>query len=649
MPTVQDEAGRGNPEPVDRPLPTSQVASKAQSELASEPVVPIVLRNPLAPLPSATKSPPVTPSVVADAARTESKPTTPTAHETLELQAAAEELRRVNRTRQVVSLVSQMVIRAYEEGPLHSDVCRTLVQGGGYLMAWIGLAEETPERIVHPVAYAGFEPNFLKDMKLTWPNDLGPYSSTTRTVSQQRPHVARNIPTEARFAQLQSDAKLHGYTATCALPLQFASFGMGVLTIHATEPGAFGAEEVSLLRELATNLSAGVIALRERKARERVEERLTTVADAAADAIVGTNLNGEISEWNGGAARMFGYTREEAVGRRFEDLLASSVPPARRAAILEIVLRGEQSPASDVTCRRKDGNLIETSRTIAPIFAPDGRVVGATISNQDVTAQRATEAAKRAVEMEREAVARVTAIAELRRAFISQASHELNTPLTPLLLQVDLLRDDPDLSQKQRDSVAVIARNASRMSNLVKGMLETSVMLDTSPIDLETRDIRLDSLVEECIRSLEEEAGKASVTLESKATRNLVVHGDPSRVANVLHILLRNAISFTPKDGRVTVLATPEGKEARVCVNDTGLGLSTEHIAQLFQPFSKPHDGTGFAPNGSGLGLAYAKGTISLHGGRIWAESKGLGQGSSFCFTLPLSAAPGVKAAAASS
>ncbi len=548
----------------------------------------------------------------------------------------------MNRTRQVVSLASQIVIRAYEEEALHSDICRTLVHWGGYLMAWVGFAEEKPQRILRPVAYSGLEPNFLLDMKLTWPNDLSPFAPTTRTVANQRPHVARHILTEARFAPLRQDAKLHGYTATCALPLQFAGFGLGVLTIHATEPGAFGAEEVSLLRELAADVSAGVIALRERQTRERIEERLALVADAAAEAIVGTDLDGNIIEWNSGAARMFGYTREEAVGRPFEDLLAISAPPARRAAVLEALLRGEQIPPHDVTCKRKDGTLIDTSGSTAPIFAPDGQVVGATIIKQDLTARLAAEAAKREAQVEKDAVARVTAIAELRRRFINQASHELNTPLTPLIIQANILGDDPELNQRQRDSVAVIMRSASRMAKLVKGMLETSVMLDKSPIDLETSDFRLDALVEECIRSLEEEAGKAGVSIESKATRNLVVHGDPTRVANVLHILLRNAISFTPKDGRVTVLATPEGKGARVCVNDTGLGLSTEQIGQLFQPFSKPHDGTGFASNGSGLSLAYAKGTISLHGGRIWAESKGLGQGSSFFFTLPLSAAPGV-------
>ena len=638
MPTVKHEANEVAARPVEPPSAVQPVEPRAPSERASEPVAPIVLRNPAPPSlpPAAVQTSPVTPSVAADAAPTESKPTTPTAHETLELKEAAEELRRVNRTRQVVSLVSQMVIRSYEEEPLHSDVCRTLVQWGGYLMAWVGLAEEKPERIVRPVAYAGLEPNFLMDLKMTWPNDLGPFSPTTRTLSNQRPHIARNIPTEARFALLREDAKLHGYTATCALPLQFAGFGMGVLTIHATEPGAFGAEEVSLLRELATDVSTGVIALRERQARERVEERFAMVADAAADAIVGTNLAGEIIHWSGSAVRMFGYTREEAVGRPFEDLLAISVPPARRAGVLEALLRGEQIPPYDVTCKRKDGTLIETSGTAGPIYASDGQVVGATIVKQDVTAHRATEATKRAVEVEREAHARVTAIAELRKRFINQASHELNTPLTPLLIQVQILLDDPDLSQKQRDSVAVIMRNASRMAHLVKGMLEISVMLDAAPIDLETRDIRVDVLVEECIRGLAEEASKAGVTMESKATSNLVVHADPTRVANVLRVLLRNAISFTPKDGRVTVLATPEGKEAMVCVNDTGLGLSNEQITQLFLPFSKPHDGTGFAPNGSGLGLTYAKGTISLHGGRLWAESKGLGHGSSFCFTLPL-------------
>src|SRR5688572_21769951 len=110
----------------------------------------------------------------------------------MEVFVAAEVLRRVNRTRQAVSLVSQVIIRSYEEEALHAEVCRHLVTFGGYLMAWVGVAEEAPRRLVRPIAHAGLEANFLESLKITWSDDLAVRSPTSLAIAEQRPHVARN-------------------------------------------------------------------------------------------------------------------------------------------------------------------------------------------------------------------------------------------------------------------------------------------------------------------------------------------------------------------------------------------------------------------------------------------------------------------------
>jgi len=120
-------------------------------------------------------------------------PKAPGRNGSMEVVVAAEVLRRVNRARQVVSLVSQVIIRAYEEEALHAEVCRHLISYGGYLMAWIGLAEEGPAKEVRPVAHAGLESNFLSALKITWSNDLANQSPTSRAIVEQRPYVARNI------------------------------------------------------------------------------------------------------------------------------------------------------------------------------------------------------------------------------------------------------------------------------------------------------------------------------------------------------------------------------------------------------------------------------------------------------------------------
>lgn len=553
---------------------------------------------------------------------------------------AAEVLRRVTRTRQAVSLVSQVIIRSYEEEALHAEVCRHLVTFGGYLMAWIGVAEEKPERLVRPVAHAGLEPNFLSALRITWSNDLANRSPTSRAIQEQRPHVARNILKEPRFAVLRKEAQLYGYTATCALPLQFAQYGMGVLTIHAMEPDAFNAEEVSLLRELANDLAAGVIGLRERGKRQALEERLVAVVDASDDAIIGCDIDGTVTDWNAGATRLFGYTRDDAVGHPVAQLIA---PPGRVQEVARIrasVVRGERPPRFETVRLCKEGKTIHTSVMISPIFAADGKVVGTTSVEHDLTATRAAELGRRAVQLEEAEVARLKSIEAVRRTFISEASHELNTPLTPLRIHLETLSERADITPGQREHLTVMDRNLMRLCHLVADMLEAS-RLETGRFKLALADVRVSAIIEETVQSLAETAAAAGVELSTGRMSRPRVTADRNRIGQVLHNLVNNALAFTPRGGKVVISdRLDKGASAVVVsVTDTGLGLTEEQLGRLFQPFSRPHEG-GAGPKGTGLGLFISKAIIEQHGGRVGATSKGPGQGSTFFFTLPLADVP---------
>ncbi|HUR62032.1 MAG TPA: ATP-binding protein [Candidatus Thermoplasmatota archaeon] len=557
----------------------------------------------------------------------------------MEVVVAAEVLRRVNRARQAVSLVSQVVIRAYEEEALHAEVCRHLISYGGYLMAWIGLAEEGPAKEVRPVAHAGLEPNFLSALKITWANDLSNQSPTSRAVVEQRPYVARNILHEPRYAVLRKEAQLFGYSATCALPLQFAQYGMGVLTIHALEPDAFNAEEVSLLRELARDLSAGIINLRDRARRQVLEDRLSAVVDAADDAIVGNDIKGLVTDWNQGATRLFGYTRHEVIGRPIEEFLVPEDRLEEDARVRAALVKGERIPPFETVRRCKDGHLVHTAVTVSPIYGAEGQVVGSTSVGHDVTAARLVEVARRAAEVEEAEVARLKGLEKLRRTFLSEASHELNTPLTPLRLQVEVLKEASNLTPEQREQLALIERNVLRLCKLVTGMLDAS-RLETGRYQLKVEDIALSAMVDDVAASLRDTAQQAGIGLVVAPQGDCMVAADRDRVGQVLFNLVTNAIHYTRKGGRITVTMEKGEESGVVRVRDTGVGLTVEQIAQLFQPFSRPHDPAPSNPRGTGLGLFISKGIIEQLGGGIWAESEGPGKGSTFCFSLPLAHAP---------
>ena len=577
------------------------------------------------------------PALGGSAPATISVPVAPGLAGAMEVVVAAEVLRRVNRTRQAVTLVGQVIIRAYEEEALHAEVCRHLVTFGGYLMAWIGVVEEEPTRVVRPIAHAGLEANFLGALKISWNDDLAVHSPTRLAVAEQRPRVARNILKEPRYAVLRKDAQLYGYTATCALPLQFAQFGMGVLTIHAMEPDAFNPEEVALLRDMANDLAAGVIGLRERARRQATEDRLTAVVNATDDAIIGLDLEGKVTDWNAGAIRLYGYSRDEALGRRVADFLMPADRRDEDQGVRDTVLRGNRVPRFDTVRLSKEQRLIHTSTTVNPILSPEGQVVGATMVEHDVTAARAAEAGQRAMQAEEAEVARLKGLEELRKTFMSEASHELNTPLTPLRIHAEAL-GETQLDEAQRNHLEVIERNILRMANLVKGMLEAS-RLETGLFQLDRENVPLGLMVEESLVALRESAAQAGLQLRAGPSELLLVDADRHRIAQVIHNLLSNAIAFTPRGGRIEVTLKRTDREAVLRVADTGLGLSPGQIERLFQAFSRPHEGTG-VPKGTGLGLFISKGIIEQHGGRIWAESEGLGKGSAFSFSLPLASPP---------
>lgn len=687
---------------------------------------------------------------------------------------AAEVLRRVERTRHVVSLVGQAIIRSYDEEALYHEVCRYLVNYGGYLMAWVGIVEETPKRSVRPVGHAGIEPNFLQALNVSWSDDLDTLGPTGEAVVEEQPFVARNIPTDPRMEVLRKEAKLFGYRASCAFPLQFGRHGMGVLTVHSLEPDAFGFEEVAYLRQLAGDLAAGVVGLRDharrhllevetRKAearyrsiiensregifqsdldgrlllvndalvrllgyesqeallaveppaiathlhpqdaeptvegmlraagtepikarmrhksgdwvwvsmnikviedphgdivegfiqdmtaihgQEEANARLSAVVDAADDAIVGTDKAGLVSDWNQGAAHLFGYSRDEVVGRPIVDFM---VPEERReedARIQKAISRGERVPSFDTVRRCKDGRIIRTSVTISPILAPDGTVVGSTAVERDITKAHKAAALKKVMREEQAEVQRLTALEEVRKTFINEASHELNTPLTPVLIHLEGLAADTKLTADQRKHVTMIERNVRRLASLVHDMLDAS-RLETGRFNLELEDLPLAELVEETVENFTDKASKTGITLSSGPLQPVVAMADADRLTQVLHNLVTNAISFTPPGGRVTVATKSEDGAAVVRVTDTGVGLTSEQIEQLFQPFARPHEDTGTAPKGTGLGLFISRGIIKQHGGKIWAESPGLGEGSSFCFSIPI-AGPTHKATPAS-
>ena len=182
------------------------------------------------------------------------------------------EQKRLNRALRLVSECNLALVRNDDEIQLLNDICQLIVSTGGYLMAWVGYAEDDPAKTVRPVAQAGYGDDYLEKATISWDgsSEFG-QGPTGKAIRSRRPEINQNVMTNMQLEPWRVAAIERGYQASIALPLQHGETVLGALCVYAPEPNAFGADEVQLLEELAANVSFGIIGLRTRVRREVAE------------------------------------------------------------------------------------------------------------------------------------------------------------------------------------------------------------------------------------------------------------------------------------------------------------------------------------------------------------------------------------------
>ena len=224
----------------------------------------------------------------------------------------------------------------------------------------------------------------------------------------------------------------------------------------------------------------------------------------------------------------------------------------------------------------------------------------------------------------------------VRRDFVANVSHELRTPLTALRALVETLQDvaadDPESRSEFLHSIEV---EVERMSQIIAELLDLA-RIESGMADLNLALVDLSQVVAPAADRLRAQAARHDVTLEvATISEPLPVQADADRTGRVVMSLVHNAIKFTPPSGLIQVSTERRNGEAIVSVRDSGDGLALDELDRVFERFYKADPSRSGA--GAGLGLSIARHTVRQHGGRIWAESPGLGRGSTFSVALPLS------------
>ncbi|NLC56772.1 MAG: PAS domain S-box protein [Armatimonadetes bacterium] len=230
--------------------------------------------------------------------------------------------------------------------------------------------------------------------------------------------------------------------------------------------------------------------------------------------------------------------------------------------------------------------------------------------------------------------------------FVSLVSHELRTPLNAISSGIALLRRSISQDGRVLHALEIIDRNATLQARLVNDLIDLS-RLQRGKLQFQRAPVDLTKVVQLSVLAYQQEAQDAGLTLEHRTEEGLWVYGDFDRLQQVVMNLLSNATKFTPAPGSVCVrLHRGDNDTACISVEDTGIGLAPEQLDRLFQMFGQGDVAAQRRP-GLGIGLALVKGIVERHGGRIWAESEGVGKGSRFTVALPLltTAAPAAREA----
>ncbi len=360
--------------------------------------------------------------------------------------------------------------------------------------------------------------------------------------------------------------------------------------------------------------------------------RLAALVHASPLGILASDEHGVLTTWNAAAARTFGWSAAElgAPG-------PGSHPAGDLRVLLPALIRGwlaEREPAvCDRRVRCKDGSEIDVSFATAVLRDARGRIDGLMSVVSDITLQKRIESELRRAKDAAEAAT------QAKSDFLANMSHEIRTPMNGVIGMTDLLMDTA-LNPEQREYALTVRACGETLLTLINDILDYS-KIEAGRLDLENISFSPRVMIEETVAMIAEraQAKKLEICTLVGADMPNRVTGDPSRLRQILLNLLSNAIKFTER-GDILVNAQVVHGEAglevlHLSVRDTGIGLSPEVQARLFQQFTQADSSVTRKYGGTGLGLAISRRLIELMGGTITVTSR-VGEGSEFTCVVPL-------------
>ncbi|MEW6350930.1 MAG: PAS domain S-box protein [Thermodesulfobacteriota bacterium] len=453
-------------------------------------------------------------------------------------------------------------------------------------------------------------------------------------------YVPRTSDLPAEAVREKEILERRGIKSLLVVPMRSGHSAIGLVGLETVrQEKTWDDLTVSFLRMVGEIFANALVRKKTEESLRQSEERFRNIFEQGPLAMGLIGMDGRYLQVNPTLCNMLGYAPEELVGTAFLGIVHPDDMPSDEAG--RDLLSGKiSSYCVELRVLTKRRDRVWLAVTVAVVVDSRGKPVYGLGMAQDITERKRIEA-----ELHESLVtaSRLRAQAEAANAakseFLMVMSHELRTPLNAIIGFSDLLQEPSfgALNPRQLDHVREISSAGRHLLDLISDILDLS-KVESGKSDLRVTSVSLRDLLETCIAMFRDKAFRHNLVLElalDPAIEEARVRLDEVKVRQIISNLLSNAVKFTRDRGRIRLAATKEGGDLVVSVSDTGIGLKPEDHTRIFETFTQLDSTLARRHTGTGLGLALAKTLVELHGGGISVHSAGLGQGSTFRFTVP--------------
>lgn len=343
------------------------------------------------------------------------------------------------------------------------------------------------------------------------------------------------------------------------------------------------------------------------------KRKTEAVLRSIAEGLVVVDAKGKVIMMNPAAEKLLGVSRKDKIGKSIDANL-------KEGQLLSLAKGSSEHEDREIELLSGQDETKKILRASSAVVEDEnGHTVGMVSVLSDITKQKELD--------------------NMKSNFVASVSHELRTPLVAIDKSISLIlgKTTGEISETQEQFLGIAQRNLKRLGLLINDLLDLS-KLEAGKLELRREPTSIAKVISESVDSLNNWAGTKSITLEKQVAAGIAdVNIDPNRIIQILTNLIGNAIKFTPNGGKVTVGAVlkKENNEIEVNVTDTGIGMTKEDLAKVFDKFYQVGERAPTDISGTGIGLCISKEIVTLHGGKIWVESE-KDHGAKFTFTLPL-------------